>query len=83
MSIRGQGKVDGKMKKMIPVNKSGWVDVSEKSQRGSSSLTACQKIWQLLMDIPMSFMRQPISAIEVKKGRSKVRQNMSLHHSFR
>jgi competence protein ComGC len=60
------------IKRVIPVNKKGWVDVSDKYQDGRSSVTACQKIWKLLMEIPMSFMRQPIPAIEVKKVGVKV-----------
>jgi len=44
----------------IPVNQRGWVDVSAQN-------LACEKIWQLVVDAPMIFMKNPITAIEVKR----------------
>jgi hypothetical protein len=45
-------------KQAIPVNNNGWVDVKQKT-------LACEKIWQLIMETPMSLMKFSISAIEV------------------
>jgi hypothetical protein len=47
-----------KEKQAIPVNKAGWVDVKHKQ-------LACEAIWQLVMETPMSLMKFSISAIEV------------------
>lgn len=48
---------NNKEKKAISVNKAGWVDVKQE--------LACEAIWQLIMETPMSLMQFPISAIEV------------------
>lgn len=45
-------------KQAIPVNNAGWVDVKQKQ-------LACEAIWQLIMETPMSLMKFSISAIEV------------------
>ncbi|MBL4766037.1 MAG: hypothetical protein JKX67_12325 [Colwellia sp.] len=47
-----------KAKQAIPVNSVGWIDVQQKN-------LACQAIWQLVMETPMSLMKFSISAIEV------------------
>lgn len=46
-------------KERIPVNQWGWLDVENEP-------LACQNIWQLALDIPMEFMKSPVSAIEIK-----------------
>lgn len=45
-------------KQAISVNSAGWVDVTQKQ-------LACENIWQLIMETPMSLMKFSISAIEV------------------
>jgi hypothetical protein len=45
-------------KQAMPVNSSGWVDVKQNQ-------LACESIWQLIMETPMSLMKFSISAIEV------------------
>ena len=45
-------------KQAISVNKAGWIDVQTKK-------SACEKIWQLVMETPMSSMSFSVSAIEV------------------
>lgn len=51
-------------KQAIPVNSAGWVDVKQKQ-------LACENIWQLIMDTPMSLMKFSISAIEVHDNTKK------------
>lgn len=46
-------------KQSISVNERGWIDVN------NSSL-ACEKIWQLVMESPLSLMKQSVAAIEVR-----------------
>jgi hypothetical protein len=70
-SNQSTGQSGRETKKIIPLNKAGWVDVDDKAKVGTLSSTACQRIWLLLMETPMSFMRQPISAIEVKENKRK------------
>lgn len=67
ITVMNDGSSENEVKKYIPVNKYGWVDISARYDVENESTTACQKIWHYLMDIPMSFMRQPISAVEIKK----------------
>ena len=47
-------------KESVTVNRNGWLDINEDSER-----LACQKIWQLALDIPMEFMKSPVSAVEI------------------
>lgn len=47
-----------KEKQAISVNNAGWVDVKQKK-------LACEAIWQLIMETPMSLMKFSISVIEV------------------
>ncbi|PCI57537.1 MAG: hypothetical protein COB45_03835 [Gammaproteobacteria bacterium] len=47
-----------KEKQAMPVNNAGWVDVKQKQ-------LACEAIWQLIMETPISLMQFSISAIEV------------------
>ena len=44
----------------ISVNKKGWVDVKVQS-------LACEKIWHYVVNAPMSFIKNPVIAIEVKR----------------
>jgi hypothetical protein len=46
-------------KQVIPVNKKGWIDVTGKQ-------LVCEKIWLLVMQVPMIEMKYPISTIEVR-----------------
>lgn len=43
----------------IPVNNSGWVDIEDKG-------LTCQKIWSFVMEAPLTYMNEPISAIRVE-----------------
>lgn len=45
-------------KQAVPVNSHGWIDVKDKK-------LACEAIWQLVMESPMSLMKLSISAVEV------------------
>ena len=43
----------------IKVNKQGWIDAAP------DVLLPCEKIWQYALNSPMTYMRSPVSAIEV------------------
>jgi len=45
-------------KEAISVNKAGWIDVIQEP-------LPCEKIWQLVMEVPMNSMKFSVSAIEV------------------
>lgn len=45
-------------KQAISVNKAGWIDVTQQP-------LPCEKIWQFVMEVPMSSMKFSVSAIEV------------------
>lgn len=47
----------------VPVNRKGWVD-SENADLN------CEKIWQLVMDMPLFLLKSPIIAIEIKEKSS-------------
>jgi len=47
-------------KQVVPVNANGWIDT--KAQE-----LACNDIWQHVMQLPLVFIKSPISAVEVKK----------------
>jgi len=51
-------------KQAIPVNKSGWVDVKQPQ-------LSCEAIWQLVIEMPISAMNFPVSAIEVRTSLNK------------
>lgn len=51
---------------MIDVNEFGWVDFAN-----DENIIICQKIWELVMDIPLIFLKKPISAIEIKNKAMK------------
>jgi len=51
-------------KQAVPVNKAGWVDVNQRQ-------LSCEAIWQLVMEIPISEMTFPVSAIEVHTTNGK------------
>jgi len=46
--------------KVINLNKKGWVI-------GKSSQLICQEIWQSVMSIPLTFVKQPVSAVKLKR----------------
>ena len=50
-------------KLLVSVNGNGWIDVTEDT-------LACEKIWQLTMNLPLEFIQSPIAAVEVKKTAS-------------
>ena len=51
-------------KEQISVNSWGWLDVENEH-------LACQKIWQLALNVPMEFMKSPVSAVEIKSALEK------------
>ncbi|PCH97803.1 MAG: hypothetical protein COB83_01260 [Gammaproteobacteria bacterium] len=51
-------------KQAIPVNKAGWIDVKQKQ-------LACEKIWRLVMEVPMDAIKFSVSAIEVRNAYNK------------
>ena len=57
-------------KQAIPVNNAGWIDVKQKKM-------ACEAIWLLIIEIPMSLMQFSINAIEVH-DKSKVQCRYAL-----
>jgi len=59
-------------KQNVPVNKKGWVDVSDSTQ-------ACEKIWQLVMLTPLNLMKYNISVLELRENK----KNEPLFHHCR
>lgn len=57
-----------KEKQAVPVNQKGWIDVKHEE-------LACEAIWQLIMETPMSLMKFSISAIEVHDKTSEQNVN--------
>jgi len=53
-----------KSKQAVTVNKSGWIDVQDEQ-------LACEKIWLLVMETPMTSMSFSVSAIEVHNADNK------------
>lgn len=51
--------INDSKKQMINVNDKGWVDVK-------NTALVCEKIWQQVMESPLSLMKQTIAAIEVR-----------------
>lgn len=51
-------------KQAIPVNKAGWIDVQQ-------TPLSCEVIWHLVMEVPISSMKFPMSAIEVRTAHSE------------
>lgn len=53
----------------IPVNKKGWVDISnetnETNEKGTLKLSPCQLIWQYLIGDELKIMNAPVVAIEI------------------
>jgi hypothetical protein len=58
---------DGSLIIQVPVNKLGWVDSQD-------DLLLCQMIWHYVMEAPLLYMRDPISAVLVEQ------QNQVLPH---
>ncbi len=56
--------LNSEKKQAIPVNKFGWIDAQQ-------TQLACETIWQLVMELPISEMKFPISAIEVRTSSTK------------
>lgn len=50
--------LNNQQKQAVSVNKAGWIDVAQ-------AQLPCDKIWQLVMEAPMSSMKFSVSAIEV------------------
>lgn len=50
--------LNNKQKQAVSVNKAGWIDVQQ-------TQLSCEAIWQLIMEIPITAMKLPVSAIEV------------------
>lgn len=51
-------------KQAVPVNKAGWIDVQQ-------ATLSCEAIWQLIIEMPISAMKFPVSAIEVHTSYSE------------
>ena len=51
------------IKKMITVNKQGWIDTLTKNN-------ACEKIWLMVMDRPLAFFNMPIGAVNIKNSQN-------------
>jgi len=51
-------------KQAVSVNKAGWIDVQQ-------AQLSCEAIWQLVMEMPISALQFPVSAIEVRTTSSK------------
>lgn len=49
----------------IPVNKYGWIDID-----GGDEGFKCEKIWQLLMDMPLMILKSPIVALEIQHNQA-------------
>jgi hypothetical protein len=47
------------VKRKVTVNREGWVDSTQ-------AALGCQHIWQMVMNAPLVFMKQPIAAIELQ-----------------
>lgn len=59
--------VNNNEKQRVTVNKKGWIDVKQRS-------LVCEHIWQVVMESPLNFMKQTISAIEVRIFSEKASQ---------
>jgi hypothetical protein len=71
--VRSQWFMDNKPKKMllrivgqpkkisVSVNQWGWIDVDD-------NRFVCEKIWQLVVNQPLDFIKSPVSAIELNIG---------------
>ena len=74
-AVHAQWLMDGKPSRMnisslhstdeelILLNKGGWV-----TGGGKSDVLMCKQIWEKVLNIPMEYMRSPISAIKINKG---------------
>ena len=51
---------DGSLMLQVPVNKLGWVDTKDEA-------LACQMIWHYVMEAPLLYMKDPISAVLVEQ----------------
>jgi hypothetical protein len=60
--------LNSKDKVKITVNKKGWLD-TEQYYHKKYRTSACENIWQLAMNIPMSLMNFSIAAIEIHDDR--------------
>jgi len=58
-------------KQLITVNELGWVDVKQ-------APLVCEQIWQLVMGTPLSFMKQSITAIEIRHFSAQPPQGVRL-----
>ena len=48
----------------IALNAYGWIDAPPGKREG---LSRCDLIWQLVMDMPMVFLKSPVSSLELRK----------------
>ncbi len=63
--------INNSEKQMITVNELGWVDTKQ-------TPLVCEQIWQLVMATPLNFMKQSITAIEVRHFSAQPPQGVSL-----
>lgn len=63
--VNSYGSPENSDKKMsIPMNDNGWIDTDE-------TALYCQKIWQFVIEAPLVYMNEPISAVRIEeKGNS-------------
>jgi hypothetical protein len=59
--------LNNEKKQAVPVNRSGWIDVQQ-------AQLPCEAIWQLVIEVPISAMKFPVSAIEVRTSYSEQRR---------
>ena len=50
---------------VLPVNKHGWIDVQGRQE---NNFSRCETIWQLVMEMPMEFLKSPIVSLELRKS---------------
>ncbi|WDD98185.1 hypothetical protein [Thalassomonas actiniarum] len=62
-SLAGEG-VQTRQQQRIVLNAYGWVDAPPEGQK---NVSRCDLIWQQVMDVPMMFLRSPVSSLELRR----------------
>ncbi|WP_281559615.1 hypothetical protein [Thalassomonas sp. RHCl1] len=60
-SLAGEG-VQARQQQRVALNAYGWVDAPP---GGKKNLSRCDLIWQQVMDMPMMFLKSPVSSLEL------------------
>ncbi len=63
--------INSSVKQSITVNEQGWIDVD-------NGHLVCESIWQIVMESPLSLMKQSIAAIDVRNFSAQPQQHVSL-----